>query len=57
MRKRVCSASKGAATTDWMPPAINPAVKVVDGGGGGYTRLVWWDEGSWREERLWRYAV
>lgn len=55
--KRTCRASKGAARTDCMPPPMRPAVKVVDTGGGGYTRFVCCDVGSWREERLCRYAV
>jgi hypothetical protein len=40
VRKRTCSASKGAARSDCTPPAIRPAVNVVDGGGGGYVRFV-----------------
>jgi len=35
VRKRVCRASKGAAMTDWHEPPMKPAVKVMEGGGGG----------------------
>ena len=35
VRKRTDSASRGAATMDWMPPAKDPAANVADRGGGG----------------------
>lgn len=57
VRKRTWRASKGAATSDWTLPAIKPAVKVVWKEGGGYVRFVWYEDGIWRLDRLWRYVV
>lgn len=32
-------------------------MKVVEAGGGGYIRFVWCEDGSCKDDRLWRYAV
>ena len=44
--KRTWRASRGAATRDWIAPAMVPAVKVDTGDGGGNTRRVELEEGS-----------
>jgi hypothetical protein len=54
---RTFTASRGAATALWIPPAAKPAMKVPLGGGGGETLFEEYENGSRRTPRIWRYDV